>query len=191
MASFTKEAIKSSFLKLLNERPLSRITVRDIVEDCGINRMTFYYHFEDIPSLLHEITTENTERIIRRYPTAETFDACMDAIIGFALQNRRAVLNTFHSANREQLEHQLMQECEFAVRTYIQTVFGEVPLTEAELEAVVRFYKYECFGQIIDWIDHGMKDDIRGSLRTLSELKRRMEGKVTEAAQEPLELLLG
>ena len=36
-----------------------------------------------------------------------------------------------------------------------------------------------------------MKDDIRGSLRTLSELKRRMEGKVTEAAQEPLELLLG
>ena len=52
MASFTKNAIKQSFIKLLNERPLSKISVRDIVEDCGINRNSFYYHYQDIPALL-------------------------------------------------------------------------------------------------------------------------------------------
>ena len=41
MANFTEKAIKASFLKLLNERPLTKITVRDIVEDCGINRNSF------------------------------------------------------------------------------------------------------------------------------------------------------
>ena len=52
MANFTEKAIKASFLKLLNERPLTKITVRDIVEDCGINRNSFYYHYRDIPALL-------------------------------------------------------------------------------------------------------------------------------------------
>mgnify|MGYP004536692755 len=41
MSAYTKQAIKNSFLKLLNERPLSQVTVKAIVEDCGINRNTF------------------------------------------------------------------------------------------------------------------------------------------------------
>ena len=68
MANFTKQAIKSSFLKLLNEKPLNRISVRDIVEDCGINRNSFYYHFQDIPALLTEIITDETDRLIADYP---------------------------------------------------------------------------------------------------------------------------
>ena len=60
MASFTRKAIMASFVKLLEERPLSKVTVKDIVEDCGINRNTFYYHFEDIPSLIEAIVREET-----------------------------------------------------------------------------------------------------------------------------------
>ena len=51
MSAYTKQAIKNSFLKLLNDRPLNQVTVKAIVEDCGINRNTFYYHFTDIPAL--------------------------------------------------------------------------------------------------------------------------------------------
>ena len=43
MPNFTKLAIQQSFLRLLSQRPITKITVKDIVEDCGINRMTFYY----------------------------------------------------------------------------------------------------------------------------------------------------
>lgn len=49
MANFTKQAIKSSFFKLLNEKPLNRISVRDIVEDCGINRNSFIIIFRISP----------------------------------------------------------------------------------------------------------------------------------------------
>ena len=52
MPNFTKQAIKASFWKLLNQQPLSQISVRTIVEDCGINRNSFYYHFQDIPSMI-------------------------------------------------------------------------------------------------------------------------------------------
>ncbi len=55
MANFTKQAIKNSLIHLLNERPSGKITVKDIVEDCGINRNSFYCHYADIPSLVEEI----------------------------------------------------------------------------------------------------------------------------------------
>ena len=74
MSKFTRDAIKNSFIKLLNERPLSQIKVKDIVEDCGINRNTFYYYFHDIPSLIEEMVMEEAERIIREYPSPETIE---------------------------------------------------------------------------------------------------------------------
>ena len=58
MPSFTRQAIMKAFMQLLEERPLNKITVKDIVEVCGINRNTFYYHFEDIPSLIEAIVKE-------------------------------------------------------------------------------------------------------------------------------------
>lgn len=51
MLQLTKKAIVNSFIKLLNEKPLDKITVKNIAEDCGINRNTFYYHFSDIREL--------------------------------------------------------------------------------------------------------------------------------------------
>ena len=54
MPNFTKKAIKETFIELLDERPLNKITVKDIVEACGINRNSFYYHFEDLPALVEE-----------------------------------------------------------------------------------------------------------------------------------------
>ena len=70
MANFTRTAIKSTFLKLLNQRPLGQITDKDIVEDCGINRNSFYYHFEDLPALIEEIIGEQVQALIRLHKCA-------------------------------------------------------------------------------------------------------------------------
>ena len=58
MSNLTEQAIKAFFLKLLEQRPLTRITVRDITDDCGINRNSFYYHFHDIPQLMEKIALD-------------------------------------------------------------------------------------------------------------------------------------
>lgn len=47
MPGFTKQAIKANFLKLPDMYPLRDITVKMIVDDCGINRKSFYYHYQD------------------------------------------------------------------------------------------------------------------------------------------------
>ena len=88
MANFTQKAIKETFLTLLDEKPLSQISVKMLVEACGINRNTFYYHYADIPALIEEIVTGEAERIIAQYPTIDTLRDGLSAVLEFASANR-------------------------------------------------------------------------------------------------------
>ena len=101
MPNFTKKAIRESFIKLLNERPLNKITVKDIVEDCGVNRNSFYYHYQDLPALLEDIVSDEVKRIVEEYQEIGSIEDCFRATISFALKNRRAVLHIYKSMNRE------------------------------------------------------------------------------------------
>lgn len=64
MSQTTKRALEASLKKLLLEKPLNKITINDITEDCGVNRMTFYYHFKDIYDLVDWILTEDAIKAV-------------------------------------------------------------------------------------------------------------------------------
>ena len=129
VANFTQKAIRASFIKLLNQKPLSQITIKDIVDDCGVNRNTFYYYFQDLPDLVETITKEEAEQLIRRYPTIDTTDQCLDALIGFALENRKAVLHIYNSVNRDLYERYQWRVCRYVVEIYLDGVLKERNIT--------------------------------------------------------------
>ena len=52
MVNQTKQVLEESLKKLMLHKPLDKITIRDLTEDCGISRMAFYYHFKDIYDLV-------------------------------------------------------------------------------------------------------------------------------------------
>lgn len=172
MANFTKQAIKASFMKLLNQQPLSKISVRDIVEDCGINRNSFYYHFRDIPSLLGEIITEQTEQLIHTYPSISSLDECFHVAFRFALENKKAVMHIYHSVNRDVFTQNTLKLCEYVVTSYITTVFPGNPISEHDRQIVIRFIKCQLFGMCVDWINRGMTDDAYDDLHRMLELSR-------------------
>ena len=170
MPNFTKMAIKASFIKLLNERPLNQITVKDIVVDCGINRNTFYYHFPDIPTLAQEVITQEADRIIKKYPKIESVEQCLSVAVEFALENRRAALHLYNSSNRDAYERYLMNVCDHVVTSYVNTTLGGREMPEYDKALLIRFFKCTCFGQVIEWLDGGMKEDIRVAFHRLCEL---------------------
>lgn len=51
LAQATKKALAAALKELLGQKPFHKITISDITEQCGVNRMTFYYHFHDIYDL--------------------------------------------------------------------------------------------------------------------------------------------
>lgn len=54
--------IKEAFLKLLATEPYEKITVTDVTREAGLNRGTFYAHFDDMDDLLHQVIDEVVER---------------------------------------------------------------------------------------------------------------------------------
>ncbi len=174
MPNFTERAIKETLIKLLNERPLSQITVKDIVEECGINRNSFYYHFQDLPSLVEEIITEEAENIIKEYPSVDSIEDCLKAGVQFAVKNRKAVLHIYNSANRDLYEQHMWRVCQHVVSRYIDTAVGDRQLKDNDKKILIRYYKCMCFGQVMEWLDGGMKEDIMSSFSRICELKKGM-----------------
>lgn len=184
MANFTKQAIKSSFMKLLNEQPLSKISVRDIVEDCGINRNSFYYHFQDIPSLIEEIIKEEADKIIAQCPTVNSLEECVDLAFKFALENKKAVMHIYNSANRDIYERSKMKVCEYIVTAYCDTVFGKNAVSEYDRATAIMFLKCELFGLSYEWIEKGMKDDVINEMYHIIEMSRGFSDEIIKRSKE-------
>ena len=64
---------------MLEERPLSDITVKDIAEKCEINRNSFYYHYADLPTLVEDVITEEADKIMEKYDSFESLEKCFHA----------------------------------------------------------------------------------------------------------------
>ena len=172
MASFTRRAIKETFWKLLNQRPLSQITVKDIVEDCGINRNSFYYHFEDLPALVEEMVGEQVQNLIQKHPTVSSVEECADAVMELVMENRRAIYHIYNSLSRDVFERHLMDACQYIVSTYLTAEFAGKPIAPQDLDALIRLHKCACFGSVIDWLNGGMKDDIAAYFRRVCALQK-------------------
>lgn len=186
MANFTRKAIKETFIALLEERPLSDITVKDIVETCGINRNSFYYHFQDLPALIEEIVKKEAEMIIEKYPSVTSIVQCFDALIEFASHRKKAIMHIYRSVNREVFERHLMTVSEYFVRSYINTALSQETISDEDRCTIVRYYKCVCFGLTIDWLNSGMDGEYAQSVRRIFELKKNAADEITELLKKTM-----
>lgn len=184
MPNFTKRAIKESFWKLLNEQPLTQISVRKIVEECGINRNSFYYHFQDIPSLIEEIVMDASNALIQQHPSITSIDEGVEAAFRFTLDNKKAILHICNSVNRNIYEQYLMRICEYVVTTYFDTVFEKDIVSKSNRDIMILFTKCELFGLSIDWINTGMQDDAIEKLKRLLLLCNGLSSEMIKRCKE-------
>lgn len=184
MSASAKEALQAAFLRLLEERPLREITVKDIVQACGVNRNTFYYHFKDIPALLEELVTDQANRIIAAQGPVLSLADCLETAAGFALEHRQAVLHINQSAHRDLFERSLMDVCRRVVEDYAAAAATGVPIAQVDRAIIVRFYQCECFGQIMAWLNDGMRYDLGKQFRRLCQLGEGMTERMLKRAME-------
>ena len=160
MSNLTERAIKASFLRLLQEQPLKSITVREITEDCGINRNSFYYHYHDIPELIEEILKDEVAALIASYPGISSLEECVEAVFEFISENRRSINHIYHSVDREILEKNLMQVCEYTISTWYDnsaaSLLDGMEHGNKNHGQILRFLRYELFGACIDFMNEGM-----------------------------------
>ncbi len=157
MSNFTENAIKRSFIRLLEKKQLKNITIRDIVDDCGINRSSFYYHFQDIPALLEKIIKEGSDSIIRKNANG-TIVECMEGVIRFLQRYQKSVIHVYKAVDREVFEKWMEHSCDYFVSSYLDHALAGMNIEEETRGMIKQYYLYLVTGFMIKWIDSDLDE---------------------------------
>ena len=142
MTKFTKKAIISTFLDLLHHKSLDKITNKDIVDKCGINRNTFYYHYKDIYDLIDDIFITESKKVLEKTIECENLETEFKHIVKFIMEYKVAIKHLYDSKSRDELEKYLFTITELFVQKYIEKQAMGLSISHEHLEFVCDFYRF-------------------------------------------------
>ena len=178
MSQVTKRALEQSLKNLLMKKPLTKITVGDIADDCGINRMTFYYHFKDIYDLVEWSCLEDAKRALDEKKTYETWQQGLLQIFEAVQENKPFILNVYRCVHREQVEKYLQPIVDRLLLGVIDEEADGMAVRDEDKRLIAQIYSYIFIGLMLDWIKDDMREDPQPIVDKLAKL---IKGSMAEA----------
>ena len=157
MASTTKESLGAALKQMLTVKPIDKITVKDLVEICGVNRQTFYYHFDDVYDLLEWVFEEDANRVL---PSEVVYEHWRDDVMMFfkyLADNSVFALNIYNSNSRIYMLRYFKRRLQGCIRSFAIIVSDGKNIDRTDFEFVVEFYANGVVGLISQWLDLGMQ----------------------------------
>ena len=168
IAKFTKQAICASFRKFLEQKPLEQITVKDIVDDCEINRKTFYYYYQDIYALLDDVFQMHLQEIKEKLPPEQhSLQEAMKVITGYLYDERRITSHVFKSLGYEKINDILFDSCMMYIPEFVKQSASGLSVCDGDLKLISTYCSITIAGLLTKWISQGMPDHSRGDDRPL------------------------
>ena len=168
MSNTTKLALEASLKKLLQHKKIDKITINNLTTDCGISRMSFYYHFKDIYDLVEWICEEDGKRILDGKKTYDTWKEGMTQIFEAVMENKSFILNVYSAVSREKIEKYLNKLACSLIANVVEEKSAGTSIDETDKLFIAEFYKYAFVGVMLDWIARGMKDDHKEIVERMS-----------------------
>lgn len=159
MINQTKQILEESLKKLMLQKPLDKITIRDLTEDCGISRMAFYYHFKDIYDLVEWSCLEDATRALAGKKTYDTWSEGLVQIFDAVYENKPFILNAYRCISRDQIESFLFHLTSDLLMNVVEEKAEGTSISEEDRRFIADFYKYSFVGLMLDWIKQGMKEN--------------------------------
>lgn len=171
----TKEILAQTLKKLMDSTSVDKITINMLTSESNVARNTFYYHFEDIKSILEWIYAREIVVQLASFQSQTNWNDGFKTLLNYIEENRKFCLNTFHSTNRSFLEH-------FLYRLAFDMVSGVVVDLKPDCSNKLRdeisnFYGRALTSQVIQWL----VTDMRESEEEFVDRMERMLGGTIEA----------
>ena len=157
-SNITKKALAESLKELGATKIFDKITVADITDYCGVNRQTFYYHFNDKYELLAWIYTQELVIPLTKDLTFDNWGDKIVELFAYMKKKKKFFMNTIKSSNNFFAE-------------YLEKIFTELfikaikdlnlynYLDEKMRDVYAKFFAYGLTGVIVEWALKGMKED--------------------------------
>ena len=156
MSVSTKAAFADALKKMMAVKPMEKITVKDLVEICGVNRQTFYYHFDDIYDLLEWVFEEDAKRSLPKEVVYDHWREDVMIFFEYLYENRSFVINIFNSNSRLYMLRFLKERLQSCIRAFADIVARDMNIDRQDFDFVIEFYVNGVIGIISQWLDLGM-----------------------------------
>ena len=170
MSDITKRALEKSLKNMMLKKPVNKITINDIAEDCGVNRATFYYHFKDIYDLIEWSCEEDSRKAADGNTTYDTWEQGFLNIFHTVEENKPFILNVYRHVSQEQIIQYLYRVVYGLIINVVEECAQGMDVREDDKQIIADFYKYAFVGMMLDWIRQDMKPSPEKMIFRLSSL---------------------
>lgn len=172
----TKKAIAESLKALMQTKDLNHITIREIIEGCGINRKTFYYHFRDIYDLVEWMFNREALDFLRQCNTLSTYEEAIRFTFRYIQENPHICSCAVDSLGTSYLKRFFYKDLHDIILDVVRDTASGMKVPEDYLLFITDFYLHALISVLLDWVRRGM--DSQDSERVLHYIELTVQGNV-------------
>ena len=150
----TKKSLAGALKRAVLKKPFSKITVCEIINDCGVNRKTFYYHFEDIYALLKWTLEQEAIEVVKQFDLMVEYEEAFMFVMDYIEKNEAFLKNICCSVGRDELNRFFGNDFIEIMRSIIiSTEKAENLSVSDDFKAFLsQFYTEAIAGMLTNWI---------------------------------------
>ncbi|MBR4308547.1 MAG: TetR/AcrR family transcriptional regulator C-terminal domain-containing protein [Oscillospiraceae bacterium] len=152
MKSTSKEQIRISFRRLLFAKSLDKITVRDIVEDCGLTRNTFYYYYEDIYDLFDDYLDACSRTALETLPSDSPWDRILLTILRGIFDSPQTARHIMYSKKNDTMRLYLNRMLGAMIDRHVDRMSGGLTILVHDRQIICDAMTHAVYGLLEQWL---------------------------------------
>ncbi|WP_130862383.1 TetR/AcrR family transcriptional regulator [Bacilliculturomica massiliensis] len=183
-SEITKTRMCDALKKKMAQKPLNKITVKEIAADCGLNRQTFYYHFQDIYDMVEWMFEQEAIEMLRETVSIHTWQEACLRLFRYIEKNQDVCLCALNSMAGSHLQNFLYHSLEGLVRDVVNQAAENLDTAEKYRSFLTHYYTITFTGILVGWLRGDMpgtpdeiiemlsiaiSDNIRGATERFAE----------------------
>ena len=170
----TKKMLSASLKHCMEKKSLSKITVTDIVTDCGLNRKTFYYHFQDVPDLLKWTLEQEAVDVVKQFDLLNELEEALRFAVRYIRENRHMINCAYDSIGRDELKRFLNHDFQSIVMSIVEQIERKENVhSDPDAKKIIcNFYTEGMAGELVDLLKSRDAAQDEKSIRCISLVVR-------------------
>ena len=170
----TKKMLSASLKHCMEKKSLSKITVTDIVTDCGLNRKTFYYHFQDVPDLLKWTLEQEAVDVVKQFDLLNELEEALRFAVRYIRENSHMINCAYDSIDRDELKRFLNHDFQSIVMSIVEQIERKENVhSDPDAKKIIcNFYTEGMAGELVDLLKSRDAAQDEKSIRCISLVVR-------------------
>jgi len=148
----TKDLLCESLKRLLAQKSLDKISIKAITDGCGLNRQTFYYHFDDIYQAVDWLLKKEAVSIFFDQKENLLLKEGLQVLFAYIASNRTMCLNVLASVGNEYIYRFFYDELYSIICNNLSDSEKGVALDASKKAQLVKYLVISCGSYIVAWM---------------------------------------